>query len=290
MVLALSPPTQWFPCTNCHVPVPVVVPRDPPPLFAWEVFPGLYPTLPRPRLPRWRARSVTAVALFAVVVLAVAFGGVFAFYGYVAASPASYEVSGTVYAISAGGTVGPAAGAQVLLTENGGGRLGTTTGLGGVFGFSGVPAGGVVLNVTLSGYAPAEVDTFVSAVYDAGTQGISVTLAPGGPSNGSTLVLSAFPSLESFLASLGAAVALLGLVTVVALVAGWETRRHDRPALGVVGGGAGITAPVALYLLGLAPVFPYLFGATALLAAFGAFALSVRAVELAQTGPALGPE
>ncbi|MGC2360173.1 MAG: hypothetical protein WA691_07740, partial [Thermoplasmata archaeon] len=53
VVLASEPATQWFPCPHCRTPVPAVVPRDPPPLYSWEVLPGLYPALPRPRVPRW---------------------------------------------------------------------------------------------------------------------------------------------------------------------------------------------------------------------------------------------
>ncbi|MGC2788982.1 MAG: hypothetical protein WA547_02845, partial [Thermoplasmata archaeon] len=68
VVLASEPATQWFPCPHCRTPVPAVVPRDPPPLYSWEVLPGLYPALPRPRVPRWRARRAAAAALLVVAV------------------------------------------------------------------------------------------------------------------------------------------------------------------------------------------------------------------------------
>ncbi len=287
-VLAPSPPTQWFPCPSCHAPVPVVIPRDPPPLFSWEVFPGLYPALPRPRPPRWRAQGVTAVALFAIVVLAVAFGGILVYYGLVAAEPANYSVTGTVYAEGAGGTVSPVAGAEVVLTDEQGQRSTTTTGLDGAFAFAGVSSGEIVLNASLPGYAPTEVDTFASPVYNAGTDGLQITLVPGGLGNASTVSLSAFPDLETLLASVGGGAVLFGVVAVVALIAGVLTVRSDRPALGVVGGGAGLSAPLLLFFLGLGSIFPYLLAGTSLLAAFGAFALGVRAVELAQTGPTHG--
>lgn len=289
VVLAPSPPTQWFPCPHCRTPVPVVVPRDPPPLYTWEVLPGLYPALPRPRRPRWRARRAAAGALLAVLVLALTFAGILAYYGVLAPTPGSYTVSGTVDREVGDGRASPAAGAEVLLTEEGGRQQIGYAGPDGQFVFSAVPTGGLTLNFSLAGYAPVEVASFVSPVYNAGTEGIVVTLAPGGLGNGTTVALSAFPDLESFLASIGSAVALLGIVAAVAGVAAVGTLRYDRPALGVVGGGAGLLAPLGLYLLALGPVFPIVAAATAALAAFGAFALALRAIEMAQSGPAPDP-
>ncbi len=286
-VLASTPPTQWFPCPHCRTPMPVVVPRDPPPLYSWEVYPGLYPTLPRPRPPRWRARPAVAAALVGVVVLAIAFAGVFVFEADAATAPASYVVSGTVYAEPAAGAVGPAAGARVVLTEDSGAQLLESTAGDGSFLFRGVPSGGVVLNVSLAGYSTVTVTSFASPVYDAGTQGISVTLLPGSASSVTTRSLSPFPDLETFLASLGGAALLLAVVAAVAGLAAWITWRSDRPPIGVVGGGAGLVGPVALYLLGLAAAFPLLLAATAALSGLGAFALGVRTVQIAQSGDAL---
>lgn len=288
VVLAPAPPTQWFSCPHCRNPVPVVVPRDPAPLYSWEVYPGLYPALPRPRPPRWRPRRVATVALAGVFVLALTFGGVLAYEGVLAAAPASYVVSGTVATEAAGGAAVPAAGARVALTEDSGATLVRTTAADGSFVFGGVPAGGIALNVSFPGYAPVEVETFASPVYNAGTQGISVVLVAGGAGGGSTLALSAFPSLESFLATVGGGAVLLGLVAGVAAAATVLTVRKDRPAVGVVGGGAGLLAPVALYLLGLAPVFPLLLVASGLLASLGSFALTIRSIALYQTGAAAG--
>jgi hypothetical protein len=290
VVLAPSPPTQWFPCPHCRTPVPVVVPRDPPPLYSWEVLPGLYPALPRPRRPRWRARQAAAAALLAVLVLSIALAGVLGYYGMLAPTSGDYTVSGTVVEDLGGGRTAPAAGAVVVLTPEGQAPRTEYAGAQGVFNFLGVPTGGLTLNFSLPGYSPVEVDTFVSPVYDAGTQGILVTLEPGGAGSGTTVAFSAFPDLETFLASIGSGVLLLGIVAVVAGVAVVGTLRGDRPALGVVGGGAGLLAPLGLYLLALAPVFPLVLDATAALAAFGAFALALRTVEMAQTGPAPGPD
>ncbi len=290
VVPAPAPPTQWFPCPHCRTPVPVVVPRDPPPLYTWEVLPGLYPALPRPRRPRWRARQLAGAALVALVVLALAFAGVFAYYAVLAPTPGAYVVSGTVLEETAGGRLLPAAGAAVVLTPETGAARTEHTGADGAFVFGSVPTGGISLNVSLSGFAPVTVDTFASSVYNAGTQGIQVTLTPGSSGNGTTVAFTDFPDLESFVASLGSAVVLLGVVATVAGVAALATFRHDRPALGVVGGGAGVFAPLGLYLLALGGALPYAVDASAAIAGVGAFALALRSIELAMTGPAAGPE
>ena len=285
MVLAPAPPTQWFPCPQCRNPVPVVVPRDPPPLYTWEVLPGLYPNLPPPRRPRVPLRRMAQVALVAIAAIAVVLGGVLIVLGSEALSPGSFVVSGTVVESGPGGGVVPASGATVNLTTDGGQWVVQHTGAKGTFSFSSVPVGGISLNVTLPGYAPVTVTTFASRVYDAGTTGLSVTLVPGSSGNGTTVTLSPFPNLESFVASIGSGVALLGIVAVAGGVAAVVTGRSDRPAVGVVGGAAGLLAPAALYFLALGGIFPALTAGTAVLATFGAFATTTRTIEIFQVGP-----
>jgi len=285
VVLAAAPPTQWFPCPQCRNPVPVVVPRDPPPLYSWEVVPGLYPALPSPRRPRVTLRRLAQVALVSVAAIAVVLGGVLAVLGAEALGPGSYVVSGTVLEGGSGGGGVPASGATVVLTTDGGQEVVQHTGANGVFSFSHVPVGGISLNVTLPEYAPATVTTFASAVYSTGTTGLTVTLVPGSLGNGTTTALSPFPDLESFVASIGSGVALLGIVAVFGGVAAVVTARSDRPPVGVVGGAAGLLAPAALYFLSIGGIFPMLTAGTAVLAAFGAFAATSRTVELFQVGP-----
>ncbi|HXY46588.1 MAG TPA: carboxypeptidase regulatory-like domain-containing protein [Thermoplasmata archaeon] len=287
-VVAPAPPTQWFPCPRCQSPVPVVRPREPPPLYTWEVLPGLYPALPRPRTPRWRARRVAAVGLIAIFVLAIVFAALFSYYAVAASAPGAYPVTGTVYTETSLGGSRPISGASVTLDEENGAFQITVSGPGGTFAFAAIPSGGLTLHVRLSGYAPATVSTFVSPVYDAGTTGISIALVPEGSGNSTNSTLTPFPDLESFLASIGTGVALLGLVAIVASLAAIRTLREDRPALGVVGGGAGLAAPFALYLLELSIPFPLAVALTTLLAAVGAFTLALRAIEIGQTAPAAG--
>lgn len=283
--LAPDPPTQWFPCPRCHAPVPVLRPREPPPLYSWEVLPGLYPALPRPHVPRWRVRRAATTGLLAIVVLSLAFAGVLAYYAIAAMGPGQYAVGGSVAAPTVVGSR-PLSGASVTIDEEGGGTTTTVTDLDGNFAFTGVPSGGITLHVVLAGYEPANVSTFVSPVYDAGTTGIGVLLVPVGHGNSTNVTLTPFPDLESLLASIGTGIVMLGLVASVALVAAVLTIRHDRPAVGVVAGGAGLGAPFALYLLALSTPFPVVVAATATLAAFGGFTLALRAIEIAQTAPA----
>ena len=286
VVLAPVPPTQWFPCPHCRTPVPVVVPRDPPPLYSWEVLPALYPPLPVPRRPRVRMRRITEYALIAIAVVAVIVGSLLFVLGTEASATGSYVVSGTVYDRSTSGGEVPATGADVVLTTDSGARLSVVSSPGtGAFTFSGVPAGGVTINVSQAGYAPATVSTFVSAVYDAGTTGLTITLAPGSLGNGTAVALSPFPDLESFLASIGSGVVIIGLVGALGGAAAVVTARSDRPAVGVVAGFASLLAPAALNLLALSGIFPTIVLGTAVLAALGAFVATVRTLELFQLGP-----
>ncbi len=277
---APSPPTQWVPCPHCAVPVPVVAPRDLPPLYSWEVLPGLYPALPIPRPRRWRARPIVAVALALVAVLAAASAGVLIYEGVRATVASTYVVSGEIVRELPGGSTTPAVGARVLLTDEGPARAPAITGGGGTFAFSGVPSGGFTLNITLGGYSPVEVLSFVSPVYDAGSQGLVVGLAPGGAANGTNVTLSPFPDLETFVAYVGGEAALLFVISIVCAAAGLLTLREDRPAVGVVGGAAGVAAPVTLLLLSLGTIFPLATAATAIAGGLGAFVLTLRASEI----------
>ncbi|HXW66286.1 MAG TPA: carboxypeptidase-like regulatory domain-containing protein [Thermoplasmata archaeon] len=283
--LAPGPPTQWFPCPHCRAPVPVVAPRDPPPLYTWEVMPGLYPALPSPRLPRRRSGRPIAVTLIAIAVVAAALAGVLAYDGWLAVQPASFAVAGTVEHAENGLLV-PIAGATVRLTNDANQSTSLTTGLNGGFAFAGVPPGGVSLNVSAVGFSPVTVTTFVSSVYAAPATGLMVELSPGGANNGTAVALAAFPDLEQFEAALGSGAVLLAIVTVVAGAAAVATDRDERPALSVVGGAAGILSPFVLFYLSLSNVFPLLTLATAALAGAGTVVVGVRAARLAETGPA----
>jgi hypothetical protein len=224
------------------------------------------------------------VALAIVAALAIGLASIFAVLGFEALGPASYDVSGTVLEQS-GLHNAAAAGATVTLSVNGGPTTSTRTDLSGRFAFSNVASGGIALNVSAPGFEPVVVNTFASPVYGTGTTGLTVLLVPGNSTNTSTVTLSPFPDLETFVASLGSGVALLA---IVAILGGWAavvTARSNRPAVGVIAGAGGLLSPVALYFLALGGIFPYLLAGTTALAAAGAFAATTRCLEIYQVGP-----
>ena len=155
VLLAPAPPTQWFPCSQCRAPVPVVVPRDPPPLYTWEVMPGLYRALPGPRIPRYRVRQLAAGALVGTAIVAAVLAGVFGYCAFLAPAPGHFSVNRTVeLAPSTGGSV-PAFGAQIVATVDSGATYTAATGTDGTFSFNGFPAGGVSLKITDTGSPPS---------------------------------------------------------------------------------------------------------------------------------------
>ncbi len=285
-VVAPAPPTQWFPCPNCHVPVPVVAPRELPPLFSWEVLPGLYPLQPMVRQPRWRPATLVAVALAVAAVLAAATAGLLAVDGYTAAQPATYTVSGTVYE-ELGGRAVPADGARVVLfTDDNRTSQQQVTGPSGDFLFTGVPAGGIEVNATATGYAPTVVYTFASKAYSTQTRGLSVTLEPGGVNNTSAEALSPFGDLASLLATVGGAAALLGGAAVAAVIGAVVVRRPGGGAVAVIGASAALAAPVVLLLLALGSAFPAVTVLAGVVGGTGAFALVFATVQVATGRPA----
>ncbi len=285
VVLAPAPPTQWFPCPHCRAPVAVVVPRDPPPLYTWEVLPGLYPALPAPRIPRRRRVSAVTAALLVIAVACAALAGVLVFDAWQAVQPATFGVSGAVESTATGFSQ-PLAGATVVLTNDANQSTTQVTGPEGTFSFGSVPSGGVTLNVSAPGYASRSVSTFVSSVYAGPTSGIVIQLTPGLASNVTSVALADFPDLEQFVAALGAGAILLGVVTIVAGAAAVITARADRPAIGVIGGAAGVVSPFAVVYLSLSSVDLAVSVGTAAVAALGAFVVAWRAVQMVQTGPA----
>ncbi len=285
VVLAPSPPTQWFPCPQCRTPVPVVVPRDPPPLYAWEVLPGLYPALPAPRIPRRRRITLVTVGLLVIAVLAAALAGVLVYDSWAAVQPGSYAVAGTVET-TANGYAQPIAGATVVLTNDANQSTRVLTGVGGGFSFGAVPAGGITLNISASGYQSVSVATFASPVYTGPTQGLLIDLTPGSSANVTTVALANFPDLVQFVAALGSGAVLFAAVAIVVGAAAVITSRADRPALAVIGGGAGVLSPFVVVYLSLTPVSAAVTGVSALMAGIGAFVVAWRAVGMAQSGPA----
>ncbi len=276
--------TQWFPCPNCHQPVPFVPPRELPPLFSWEVMPGLYPPLRAPRPPRWRLARVVAVALAVAAAFSAATAGVLGYDGWIAAESARYTVSGVVYE-AVGDAERPLGGATVTLSSNGAMVARHTTGSTGAFAFDEVPAGGIELNVTAPGFSPVVVYTFASRSYSTQTEGIGVVLTPGASGNESVAALTPFVDLETLLAYVGGAAVLLGGAAVAAGVGAVALRRPEGAVLGVIGAGAAVSVPVVLLLLSVTTAYPAAGYVGGVAGGAGGFAIALGAAMLASRTP-----
>ncbi|MHB1435898.1 MAG: carboxypeptidase-like regulatory domain-containing protein [Thermoplasmata archaeon] len=276
-------PVPWVPCPHCSRPVALLGARDPPPLFRWEVVPGLYPV---PRLPRRRRdprRAIAAVLLVAAL-LAAGIAGALLVEGYDAARPLEVTVSGVVLRSTPLGNL-PASGGRIVLTDDSGAERSLTLGAHGGFRFFAVPEGTIELNATLPGYAPQVLVTFVSTIYSAGpTTGLTFVLTTGGPGNTSTDVMSPFPNLAGFIASFGATAVLILVGAAVAAVAARHTYRDGRRPIGIAGGAAVLLVPIAILLTGIAQVMPLLWLASGPLAGLGAYVLAARLTEAARLG------
>jgi hypothetical protein len=283
-VLAPSAATQWFPCPNCHQPVPFVPPRLLPPLYSWEVVPGLYPAQRLPRRPRWQWRRVAGAALAVAAALAAVTAGFLGLAGFRASEPAHYVVSGTVWENHPGSPATRAAGALVVLrTDDNRTTLWTNTTANGAFAFPPVPSGGLEINVTHAGYGPTDVYSFASPGYSGGASGLTIYLYPGGPSNTTSVVLAPFPDLETFLSLVGGAAVLVGVVAIVAGIAAWTLRRPGGAVTGVLGSGAAIAFPVVVLMFSLDAAFPLVSALAGVAGGLGAFGLVLTAAELASS-------
>jgi len=225
------------------------------------------------------------IALLAIAVVTAALAGVLVYDAVLAVQPASFAVAGTVES-TASGYPQPIAGATVVLTNDANQSTRLVTGVGGAFAFPSVPAGGVTLNVSAPGFTTVSVATFASSVYAGPLSGITIDLTPGSASNVTTVALADFPDLEQLVAALGSGAILLGAVTLVAGAAAVISSRGERPAVAIIGGGAGVLSPLVVAYLSLAPVSPLVTAGTLLAAAIGAFVVGWRATLIAQTGAA----
>src|SRR5579863_7481481 len=73
--------TSYTRCPHCGSVLPFVAPREPAPLYSWDVYPGLYPPTPIPRPPGRGRRPALLALLLASTLLLAGLGGVFAWVG-----------------------------------------------------------------------------------------------------------------------------------------------------------------------------------------------------------------
>ncbi|MGI0132083.1 MAG: carboxypeptidase-like regulatory domain-containing protein [Thermoplasmata archaeon] len=278
----------WFACPHCGAPVPVVAPRRPAPLFSWEVYPHLYPPLPPPRGPSPRLPQATFAILLALAVGLAGVAGFFVLNGATTFSPPAYTVGGVV--TTAGGV--PFPGATVNISgENGFDRV-LVTGSGGTFELAGVPGGGVLVNVSHAGYESASAQIFLSPVYSApggGARALQFELEPGPSSTSLRTVDTAFPDLESLLATLFSGAIWIGLAAGIAGLGARAVRRAEGSPVGVAGGCAGILAPFAFVLLGITAIYPALTYVGGVLIALGVLATTLLVLPMVLTGPSPDP-
>ena len=246
--------TSYTRCPQCASVLPFVAPREPAPLFSWEVYPGLYPPTPVPAPPSARRRPAMLALLLAATLLLAGVGGVFAWLGSDALRPGTFTMAGIVTPAGAFGT-------WVRVQGENGFSVNVSAPTG-TFSIAGVPYGGVSITADATGYALTVVDLFISPVYSSvagGARDLSLVLSPA---NGSSLTIidtTAFPDLENFVATVWSGT---GLLWVAALFTGLGVAavRRDRLPLVVVGGASAVVAPFVLPLLGIDVVSAWLTG------------------------------
>jgi hypothetical protein len=279
--------TTFVRCPHCGGTVPIVAPRDPPPLFAWEVSPQLYP--PIPSISEGGRRSVRpfvlGTLLLATLITAL-LAGFAAAEASVVLAPGHIELAGTVVGESPGLPAHPLA--RLTVSGENGYRASGTTAPDGSFDFHGVPIGGVTILVNATGYPNTSFDMFFTSILSqpSHSTGLELDLGSGGTSNAITVVYSPWGDLEEFVATLLTATVIFAVGVIVAGVGVWAILRQRRPSYAVAGAAAMIVAPACLPLLTLDTVFPDAVLVSSIAGALGAAAFVLLVVPIALTASA----
>ncbi|MCI4317211.1 MAG: carboxypeptidase-like regulatory domain-containing protein [Thermoplasmata archaeon] len=284
--MSVSP--VWYACPQCAAPLPVITPRDPPPLFSWEVYPDLYPPLPAPRGPSARLPLVSMVILAATTILLLGVAGLLIYGGATSLHPGRYAIAGTV--TDPNGT--PIAGAVVKLTGSDGFATTVLADGTGAFSFPNVPGGNITVNASAPGYSPQALELFLSPTYTAaegGATSLRMTLYPGPPGAPATEIETAFPDLESLIATLWSGAIVLGAAAMVCATGAYLGRRDASRPVAVAGGVSAVLAPFSFVVLGLTTVFPNLTYVGAVLVALGVTVVTLTVIPMALAGVAPDP-
>ncbi|GEM_PF-7075626 len=271
----------WATCPHCSTPLPVVAPRDPAPLFTWEAFPHLYPALPAPRAPNPKLTPATAIVLVGLTVLLAALAGILGGTGAAALGPATYQIGGTVEGLP-GETP-----ATVHVLGEAGFNATVTTGPGGQFEVPGVPAGGVLLNITAPAFDATLVSLFLSPVYSSVSDpsNLRVSMVPGSPQNSTAEGTVVYGDMEGFLTGVWSGAGVVAIAAAVAGIAAVAAYRRSGPTWVVAGAAAAAVAPFALVALGVAAAFPLVELPLFVLVAAGVTALTLGLVDFAWAVP-----
>ena len=274
-------------CPHCGNTVPIVAPRDPPPLFAWEVTPQLYP--PIPSISEGGRRSVRPFVLGALVlatVITAVLAGFAAAEASRALAPGHVDLAGTVVSVSPGRPAHPFA--HLTVTGENGYRTSGTDGPDGSFDFPGVPLGAVTIVVNATGYPNTSFDMFFSSIVSqpARSTGLELDVSTGSSTNAITVLYTPYGSLEEFVATLLTATVIFTVGVVVAGLGVWAVLRQRRPSLAVAGAAAMIVAPACLPVLTLDTVLPDALLVSSVAGALGAAAFVLLVVPIALTASA----
>jgi hypothetical protein len=271
---------SWVTCPHCATPLPVVAPRDPPPLFTWEAFPGVYPPLPTPRVPSARIHVITALLLASLTVLLAVLAGLLGGTGIAAGGPATYQLAGTV--VTEGGEPLGIVATVHVEGENGFNET-VTTGLDDRFDVPGVPAGGALLNVSAPSYEATLFSVFLSPVYSSTSDpgALMVTMVAGSSLNATTEGSPVYGDMEGFLTGIWSGAGVLGIAAAAAGLAAIASWRRLGPTWVVAGSAGAAVVPFAVVELGLASAFPDLEWPLFALVAAGVTALTLGSVQFA---------
>lgn len=285
-----TPWAVWVPCPHCRAPIPVVAPRDPPPLFSWEVYPNLYPPLPPPpTAPTLRAPVVVA-ALLSLTVLLLSTGAFLGVGGAASLGSHVYSIGGTVRSDNGSAMHG----VNVTVSGENGFSVTVVTDPTAAFHVDRVPIGEVRVNVSAPNFAPYEVRFFLSPFYSAtpfsgDPANLGITLTPGGSDQGTSRSFGLFPDLESFVATFWSGAILFGIAATFTGAVAWTLRTRERPALAVAAGATGVLAPGLFYILGIVSIYPDLLAVGTASAALGTLAATLEGIPMTLTAPSPDP-
>lgn len=259
----------WSTCPRCWSPVPSFLPRDPPPLFSWEVQRHLYPEPKWPTRPTPRTLALIVGLLLAAGLLLLAVAGGFVYVAGASYDPGSRTVEGVVMGDAASyGTYLPVVGATVSLSGFEGGNV-TTTDVHGAFSFSGVSAGEHLLRVIAAGYPATAIDTFLSPFYNAPagnatslTVDLPATNSTSSGAGGRLITYTDFPDLETYLATLLATSVLMVVAAVLSIVGGVILWTKGTAPKSVVGASATVLVPCLVIVAGFSDLFLSIFPAS----------------------------